>query len=341
VLPKNDCEKFTELFGITKEGNFEDEATKKLTSKNIPHLSVMMSNDEASWFENVRKKLFKKREGRIHPLLDDKILTDWNALMIAALAKAGFALNEEKFTETAETAYRFLQKHLIKNGQLLHRFKDGEAAIPAMADDYAFLIWALIELYQATFKPEYLQQALYWNQYFLDSFWDEDKGGFYFSVSDEDQVYGRQKQIFDGAIPSSNSVAMMNLIRLSRLTGNTGLEEYADKIGQAFSADLIRSGASICQGIQSIQFLNADAKELSLIVDSNEKTTLLQALKSHFRPFSVNHIIDEDNRNDLADCAPYTASQQKIEGEPTLYVCEGFTCEQPIKGTEEIQKVLK
>lgn len=341
VLTKNDCEKFAELFGITIEGNFEDEATKKLTGKNIPHLSVMMSKDEASWFENVRKKLFKKREGRIHPLLDDKILTDWNALMIATLAKAGFALNEEKFTETAETAYRFLQKHLIKNGQLLHRFKDGEAAIPAMADDYAFLVWALIELYQATFKPEYLQKALKWNQHFLDSFWDEDKGGFYFSISDEDQVYGRQKQIFDGAIPSSNSVAMMNLIRLSRLTGNTDLEEYADKIGEAFSADLIRSGASICQGIQSIQFLNADAKELSLIVDSNEKATLLQALKSHFRPFSVNHIIDKNNRNDLADCAPYTASQQKIEGEPTLYICEGFTCEQPIKGTEEIQKVFK
>ncbi|MDZ7756170.1 hypothetical protein [Rhodohalobacter sp.] len=185
--------------------------------------------------------------------------------MIAALAKAGFVFQEKEFTGLAENAFRFLEEHLIKDEELLHRYMDEEAGITAMADDHAFLIWAGIELYQATFKPHYLEKSLEWNQQFIEKFWDEESGGFYLSIADEDQVYGRQKQIYDGAIPSANSVSMMNCIRLSRLTGNTELESYTDQIGKAFSVDLIRSGSSITQSMQAIQFLNADAKEISLI----------------------------------------------------------------------------
>jgi uncharacterized protein YyaL (SSP411 family) len=333
----NEASAFEELFNITEEGNFEDEASGERTGKNIPHLKSPLDSDQDDWFNTVRANLFDEREERIHPLLDDKILTDWNGLMIAALAKAGFVFNEEQFTGLAENAFSFIEKNLAQDDQLLHRFNDGEAAINAMGDDYAFLIWALIELYEATFKPEYLEKAIDLNQSFIDDFWDEEKGGFYFSIADDDQVYGRQKQIFDGAMPSSNSVAMMNLIRLSRLTGQTKLEDYADKIGRAFSADLIRSGASICQSMQSIQFLNADAKEISLVSNSLEAP---ESARTGFNPFRVLHIISDENKESLAEIASYISTQKIIDGQPTLYVCTNFMCDKPVNEQKKVEKAL-
>lgn len=339
VLSKDDASSFNELFGVVSEGNFEDEASKKRTGKNIPHLSNEPDEEEHEWFSSIRNTLFQERENRIHPLLDDKVLTDWNGLMIAALAKAGFAFNEQRFIDMAEKAAEFVEQHLVIDGKLLHRFKDDEAGIIAMADDHAFLIWAYIELYEVTFKPQYLQKAIDFNKEFIDLFWDEKNGGFFFSISDEDQVYGRQRQIFDGAIPSSNSTAMLNLIRLSRLTGNTELENYADKIGKAFSADLIRSGASICHSMQAIQFLNAKTREITLTSkDESEIKEVLNTIKKSFSPFSVYHIRTDSTKSILNEVAPYTSAQNKTDGKPTLYVCEQFTCESPITDLNEMKK---
>lgn len=339
-LLSDDAPPFINLFNITTEGNFEDEATKERTGKNIPHLSSALAPDQSSWFKDIRTTLFNKREERIRPLLDDKILTDWNGLMIAALAKAGFAFGDDHLIALAKKAVLFIEENLFKDRALLHRYNDGEAAIDAMADDYAFLIWGLIELYESTFEPEYLTRALKLNKQFLDLFWDEDKGGFYFSIADEDQVYGRQKQIFDGAMPSSNSVAMMNMIRLSRLSGKTELEDYADKIGQAFSADLIRSGASICHSMQSIQFLNADPEEITFRTDSSKQEPLLKLIRNQFTPFKVLHMITEENHKELTAIADYTATQKKVDDKPTLYICRNFTCEQPVNDLEKMKKAL-
>lgn len=341
VLSAKDASTFNELLGISSEGNFEDEASGKRTGKNIPHLPEELSDAEVDWFSDIRNTLFEKREDRVRPLLDDKVLTDWNALMISALAKAGFALNEQRFLDMAEKAAEFLEEHLVEDGQLLHRFKDDEAGINAMADDHAFLIWAYIELYEATFKPKYLKKAIDWNQQFIDLFWDEQKGGFFFSITDEDQVYGRQKQIFDGAIPSSNSVALMNLIRLSRLTGKTDLEDYANKLGQAFSADLIRSGASICHSMQSIQFLNAETREITLAVKTvSEVEEVLNYFKDNFSPFAVLHIRTDSTQALLDEVAAYTSTQNRINEKPTLYVCEQFTCERPVTSVNEMKKMF-
>lgn len=336
----SDSQKFTERFGMTEEGNFEDEATGQRTGKNIPHLKQKLDEPELEWFKELRGRLFSAREKRVHPLRDEKIMTDWNGLMIAALAKAGFAFSEDRFTLLAEKAMKFISDNLVQQEQLLHRYKDADSGISAMADDYSFLIWGCIELYEATFKPKYLEQALKWNQQFTEHFWDEEHGGFYFSIADEDQVYGRQKQIFDGAMPSSNSVAMMNLIRLSRLTGRSEFEQYADKIGKAFSADLIRSGASICHSMQAIQFLNADAKEISLAAEIPEINKILPDLSRQFLPFEVWHFIHPENEKRLSEIAEYTKSQIKIQKKPTLYICKNFSCDQPVTGINEIKSAL-
>ncbi len=339
-LLSGDASEFIELFGITEEGNFEDEATKQRTGKNIPHLKSVLSEEQLSLFNDIRSTLFEQREERERPLLDDKILTDWNGLMMAALAKAGFAFGEDRFTQLAEKALQFIEENLMDNGTLLHRYNDGDAAINAMGDDYAFLVWGLLELYESTGKPEYLKKALNLNDQFIELFWDEEKGGFYFSIADEDQVYGRQKQIFDGAMPSSNSVAMTNLIRLSRLSGNTGLEDYADKIGRAFSADLIRSGASICHSMQAIQFLHAQAKEITLRGETSELKEILDVIRNRFSPFKVLHFVTDQYQESLAEIAGYVASQKKLDDKPTLYICRDFACDQPITDLEKMKKAL-
>lgn len=340
ILKKNDLEFFTDRFQIKEEGNFEDEATKKLTGANIPHLQQALSENDFKVFQNIREKLFYKREAREHPFLDDKVLTDWNSLMIAALAKAGFIFNDKNLINSAANGVHFINQKLVKSGVLLHRYKDGEAGIEAMADDYAFLIWALIECYQATFEPDYLKQALHWNKIFSDVFWDYENGGYFFSMQQDDQIYGPQKQLYDGAVPSSNSVALFNLIKLSRLTGKTELEEKAQKIGEAFSAELIRSGSSITQSMQAIQFLNADSREITF-ASPNKDTKLFNSLfRQTFQPFKVIHFKHQGNASKLANLAPYTESQTAKEKESALYVCFDFTCDQPVFSPDEMRKSL-
>ncbi len=148
--------------------------------------------------------------------------------MIAALAKAGQAFGDTRYTEQARKAETFLWNHLRRgDGRLLARYRDGQAAYPGYVDDYAFYVWGLIELYQTTFDVQYLRRALTLNQNMIDLFWDEERDGLFFTGSDSEQLISRPKEIYDGAIPSGNSIAAHNFVRLARLTGETRLEDYA------------------------------------------------------------------------------------------------------------------
>ena len=156
-----------------------------------------------------REKLFTVRKKRIHPHRDDKVLADWNGLMIAALARAAQVFDEPEYAEAARNSVGFILENMRRDdGRLLHRYRDGQAAIPAHASDYAFLIWGLLELYDATFDANYLQTALELNDDFIKHFWDHSHGGFYFTADDAEPLLTRQKEIYDGAIPSGNSIAM-------------------------------------------------------------------------------------------------------------------------------------
>ncbi len=192
VLKEDVANIFLQVYNIHEEGNFEDEATRKTTGLNIPHLkqsidiktdSTNMSRQELEiLLDNARTKLFIRRERRVRPSLDDKILTDWNGFMIAALAKASVAIGEKKYLEVAEKALSFILETMLdeKRG-LFHRYKDGDVAIGAFLDDYAYLVWALLEAYEATFKPEYLEQAKNLTLELIENFWDEEEGGFFFT----------------------------------------------------------------------------------------------------------------------------------------------------------------
>jgi len=231
-LGESDGEKFCKYYNITEEGNFEGLNIPNLINSTIP-------DEDKEFVELCRKKLFDHREKRVHPHKDDKILTAWNGLMIAALAIGGRVLGIEKYTLAAEKASEFIFSKLVRpDGRLLARYRDGEAAFLAYLDDYAFLIWALIELYETTYKPMYLKKAMELTNDMIKYFWDNKKGGLFIYGSDSEQLITRPKEIYDGAIPSGNSVAALNFLRLSRLTGQQELEEKAHQMFALFGSKI-------------------------------------------------------------------------------------------------------
>lgn len=340
ILFGSEAENFKSAFNLRPEGNFEDEATKQLTGKNIPHLTEPLTDADLKEFKSIRTKLLTERGNRTRPLLDDKILTDWNALMIAAFAKAGSVFGEEGFINKAEAAFRFLEENLFKNGSIYHRYKDGEYKINAFADDYSFLIWAAIELYETTLDVSYLKKAILFSEQFIEKFWDKNDGGFYFTDTNTEELLGRQKQIYDGAVPSSNSVAIISLIRLSRITGRTDFESYANSIGEYFSSDIIRSGSSITHGLQAIQYLNNSPKEIVLVDDTFPSKEVLSEIRTVFSPFKV-CLFKNSERNDICEFADYTQAMERINESITFYYCSNHTCENPTNNLSQLQNLLK
>ena len=339
LLNKDESDFIKSTFNFTEQGNFEDESTKELTGKNIPHLKKVLKNEEQDQFDLIRSKILPKREQRVAPLLDDKILTDWNALMIAALAKAGNVFGEKRFINSAQKAFQFIDKELIKEEKLFHRYKDGDTSIEAFADDYAFLIWSSLELYEATFETRYLKSALNLSKKFIAEFWDEENGGFFLTNHHSEKLLGRQKQIYDGAIPSSNSVAMLSFIKLSRLTGDTEFENYANSIGEYFSADLIRAGSSITHGLQAVQYLNNSPTELVIVSGKDLDEGTKYVISEIFSPFKV--ILHKgEGQKELENLAPYTSQMDVIKEKTAFYVCSNFICKKPFNDIAELQKLL-
>ncbi|UCH08965.1 MAG: thioredoxin domain-containing protein, partial [Deltaproteobacteria bacterium] len=252
ILEPAEAALVAKVFNMRKDGNFAEEGTRKRTGRNILHLkksarevaSDLKVTEEAlqKRLNKALRKLHTHREERIHPHKDDKILTDWNGLMVAALAKGAQVFDEPQYAEAARSTVDFILKNMrTGDGRLLHRYRDGQAAILANVDDYAFLVWALLELYEATFEVSHLEAALALNKELIAYFWDDTKGGFYFTPDDGETLLIRQKEIYDGAIPSGNSVAMLNLLRLARMTGSPDLEKKAAAIGAVFSATVRES----------------------------------------------------------------------------------------------------
>ena len=232
VLNMEEANLFIKYYGIQREGNFEGRNIPNLIGEELEDLD---KNGLKEKLENIRRKLFDYREKRIHPHKDDKILTSWNGLMIAAFAKAGKILNEEKYKDASIKALEFVFTKLQReDGRLLARFRDGESRYLAYLDDYAFIIWALIEVYEGTKEYSYVEKALELNKQMIELFLDKEKGGLFLYGNDSEKLILRPKDIYDGAIPSGNGVAAMNMLRLFKITGDINLKEEAESIFKVF-----------------------------------------------------------------------------------------------------------
>ncbi len=343
VLTVEESELFCTHYNIRAEGNFLDESTRQRTGKNIPHLSHMLSDSQESKLSEIRQKLNQHRENRIRPLLDDKILTDWNGLMIAALAKSGVLLNESKLIEKAEKALKQLLE-LCKTEQslLLHRIKDGEADIDGMADDYAFLIWGALELYSATFDPVYLSEAVELHRSFTKHFGDQKHGGFFYTAEHAEELLGRQKEIYDGAIPSSNSVAVLNGYRLSRLTGHSDFEHQSEQILKAFSEQISDAPAGYTFALYAHQMMQQPSNEILIAADKpDEKVKNFVKIARELNVSgSVILLKTQKSSEQLTRTAPFTKSYP-IKEKPAVYVCSNFSCNAPVFDVELFKNLLK
>jgi uncharacterized protein YyaL (SSP411 family) len=231
-----------------------------------------------------------------------------------------------------------------QDGRLLHRYRDGQAAVLANADDYAFLIWGLLETYEATFDTKYLQTALDLNKELIKYFWDEQRGGFYFTADDAEELIVRQKEIYDGAVPSGNSVAMLNLLRLSRITADSDLEKKAIKIMLAFSSDVINVPSGYTQLMVALGFGIGPSYEIVIVGNPQAKDTkdMLNALRRHFIPNKV-VLLKPDNQEspDIIRLAEFTKDQSSIDGKATVYVCLEYACKMPTTDTEKMLELLR
>jgi uncharacterized protein YyaL (SSP411 family) len=319
-----------------------DEATKIKTGKNILHLQFGSTNTSNFDLESTRKQIFEVREKRIRPHKDDKVLTDWNGLMIAAFANAGYILNEPKYIKVAEKAVNFILNQMKNSdGRLLHRYREGGADILAFLDDYAFLIWGLINLYEATFDILYLKKAVELTEEQLELFWDNLIGAFFFTAEDAELLLTRQKETYDGAIPSGNSVAMLNLLRLAQLTGNDNYEKKADHLGRVF-AESVRANP-VAHSLMMVAVDYAVGPTYSLVIAGDEgkddTNSMLNEVRKQFLPNKSLIFRPTEKLNpEIDNLSNYIQFFDKYEGMATAYVCINKTCKAP---TNDINKALE
>jgi uncharacterized protein YyaL (SSP411 family) len=352
ALGNGEADLVNKVFNVQKDGNFAGEATGKKSGANILHLRKPVEDIASDLhlspqglqtrLNAARQRLFTYRGKRVHPMKDDKILTDWNGLMIAALAKGAQAFDDPQYAEVACGAADFVLGSMRKtDGRLWHRHRGQWTGVDANLDDYAFLVWGLIELYEATFDATHLRFALELTDDMLKHFWDKDGGGLYLVPDDGEALLVRKKDIHDTALPSANSVAMLNLLRLARMTGNPDLEERAAELGRAFSATVKESPAAYTQLMVALDFAIGPAYEVVIAGDphAEDTRTMAKELGRRFLPNKVVLLNRSDRKpSEMTGLAEFAKDQSSIGGKATAYVCVNHTCKSP---TTDISKMLE
>ncbi|MFX0036414.1 MAG: thioredoxin domain-containing protein [Candidatus Hermodarchaeota archaeon] len=342
ILEIDQLDLILKLFNVHEFGNYLEEASAKQTGKNILYLSSLPDKEIIEKIEEIRLILFATRESRIHPHKDDKILTDWNGLMIAALVKGAVAFQEEIYLETAKKAVNFILSNLKEsNNNLLHRYRAGVSEIKGFLTDYAFFIWGLIELYEATFDTFYLKTALELHKILMENFWDTDIGGFFFTAKNSENLLTKQKEIYDGAIPSGNSIALLNLLRLSYITGNHELEEKADKLFRVFSEKIKANVLAHTQFLVAIDFAIGPSYSLVIAGDSKSKDTkdFINLISDEYIPNKVLMLRKIDQEvPDIDQYSNFVEFFYDYKNKTTSYVCINKTCKPP---TNDINQTLK
>ncbi len=347
---------FCEFYGVESDGNAPQEGDPHgefkgknilLRAKTLPEIAPgYLLTDEAAdgVLRACREKLFYVREKRPRPHRDEKIITAWNGLMISAFARAGGVLGDEKYLAAATCAAEFIRAELWdENTQSLRRhFKDGASDVPGFAEDYAYLVRGLLDLYEADFDLQHLQWAEKLNDLLIENFWDQSSGGLYSSAPDEN-ILLRFKEDYDGAEPSPNSLAADNCVRLWHLLYREDLREKANAIFEAFAGRLRDIAAAM--PFMLAARMNFDSPPLHIIIAgeklSEETQALLRVVHEGFAPLKNLLLLDENSREFFASRLPFTAEMKVIEGRASAYVCRELACLQPVSTPEELRELLE
>lgn len=348
TLLDDETEAFCKTYNVTKSGNYHDEVTGKVTGNNILHVTSSSADepDSAGLTEKIttyRKRLFAERENRIRPHLDDKIITAWNGMAVSAFAVSGRVLGEQKYIDSACRAADFiLTTMLSKDGRLYRRYRQGEAAVCAFSEDYAFLARGLLDLYAADFDPQRLIQAIELANILRQFFQDPESGRLYDTPHDGEKLLIRPSSTFDGAMPSASSIALDVFARLFLLTGDVSWQASADQLLQALSFELSRYPAGYSQLLQSSSWLLQPTREVVIIGTPGEASTeeMLSVARSSSLQQTVVIFKPQDDSAEITRLAPYIEQMQAVNGYATAYVCQNFTCREPLNDTVELKVIL-
>jgi len=333
-------------FGVTAAGNFE--------GRNILHVVAPLdavqsalsdagqSGDAATLLQSARTKLYDARALRIWPGLDDKVLTSWNGLMLSAFARAAFVLNEPHHLDVATRAADQLLIVMTVDGKLQRSYWHDTAQIDAFLDDYAFLIAGLLDVYEASSQPKVLSQALALQETLDQQFWDDDHGAYFSTSNNHEVLLTRSKPSYDGAEPSGNAVAAMNLIRLAEFTSDFAYKEKAQALFATFDADLRARPTSSPALLCALDFAHADALEVVVVrAAGDDAKALIDVLRENFIPNAVFVLTDEADVAAHAKVAPLVDEKRALNGQSTVYVCQSGRCDAPTHDVATLRTQLQ
>jgi uncharacterized protein len=343
LLDRKDSARFCAYYNVTEEGNFEGEnilnvtrsleAVAKAESVTVPQLGESLARS--------REILFAVREQRVKPARDEKILTAWNGLMLASFAEAGVVLNRPDYLEVARKNARFVLDNLRNDKLLLRTYKDGQAKLNGYLEDYAFFIDGLFALFEATGDVQWLEESLSLTATMIDEFWDDEEGGFFFTGRSHEDLIVRSKDFFDNATPSGNSVAAQVLLKLAVLTENPDYERRAVAILRLMGASLRRYPSGFGRLLCALDFHLGTPKEVVLVGDlrAAETLALQDVIWAAYLPNKVvAQVAPDDNR--LSELSALVRNRPQLDGKPTAYVCEHFTCKSPTSNAKELNSQL-
>ena len=306
---------------VTQQGNFEGH-----NILNVPEFPDAFSQSEGvsseqlgEWMKEARHRLLERRETRVRPARDEKILTDWNGLMLRTYADAAACLGRADYRQIAESNAEFLLSVMWDGERLLHAFKDGKARFNAYLDDYANLADGLLGLYELTFEERWLRASIQLVEYMIKNFWDEENGGFFFTGNGHETLVARTKEYFDNATPSGNSMAAGLLARLGKLLDRNDFTDKSERICKSAGEYIRRFPSGFGKMLAAVDFLSGPSQEVALV---GQPDPFLPALRKWYLPRTV--ISGGETRN-----VPLLENRSTLDGKPTAYVCENYVCNQP------------
>ncbi len=342
ALGESDAKIVAGRFGVTAAGNFEGGATVLSVVRSLPELGRDFGKTEAEIggvLERARETLREVRSRRVAPGTDDKLLTDWTALAISAFALAGQVLAEPRYESAAKLAADRILERCRRGGELLHRERNGEAGIPGFASDYANLIEALLDLYEATFEPRYFREALTLQET-LDARFDDGRGGYALTTQDHDGLVLRPREIVDGATPSSNSVAASNLLRLHAFTGNPRFRERAEGIFSLFSTYLTRASSALPRMLSAVDRAVHPSREVVLSGEKGRADFEVLRAAVAADPALDGVVAHADSAGSLAGISPLVEGRSPDGGPARAFVCRDFTCQLPTADPAKLAAAL-
>ena len=332
---------FGDYYGVSEAGNFEGSNIlhRRLPSDDQSQTAGLSPQELKKLLGEARLKLLEAREERVRPGLDNKCLAAWNGMALTAFAEAAFVLNDPGYLEIALGNARFLTSEMLQDDRFFRSWKEGSAQLNGYLEDYAMVIEGLLATYQACGDGHWLEQAARLMELQIDSFWDEEQSGFYFTSADHETLLVRQKEYMDNATPSGNSVSCLNLLRLAVLLGKSDYRDRAEHMLKQVSGVLTEYPSAFGYWLQAADFMLGPVREIVVVGKASLREVLLAPVRRRFLPSRVVVTSDESTEN-LAQQIPLLKDKSTIDGQAALYLCQDYSCQKPVTTAPEVEALL-